>query len=250
MQLSITWLGHSTFAFDPRLESACRSLALLNPSCRVKKPPKVDADSGSHGHFDHLGRSWRWARESNAPVVAMFELCDWLGRKGSELLADEQGRLAERRPADDDDRRASQRGYVDNGQMVYMGEPAGYVVRLEDGRDLFRRRHVSLRRHAADRRDVRPEIAFLPIGDHYTMGPIGRRRHASSSASAGRADAGARSRCSPARRRCSSGARVTGVEVLELKPGETTGKTGGSGFRQRLRIRRWSRGFYSVRRAV
>ena len=34
-------------------------------------------------------------------------------------------------------------GFVDNGQMVYMGEPAGYVVRLEDGRvDLLRRRHV------------------------------------------------------------------------------------------------------------
>ena len=43
-------------------------------------------------------------------------------------------------------------GFFDNGQMVYMGEPAGYVVRLEDGRvDLLRRRHLPVWRHAADR---------------------------------------------------------------------------------------------------
>src|SRR4029434_9460156 len=85
-KLSITWLGHSTFIvrtpggkrllFDPWLSS--------NPSCpdAMKKPPKVDLILASHGHFDHIEDLVACARESGAPVVAIFELCDWLTRKG------------------------------------------------------------------------------------------------------------------------------------------------------------------------
>src|ERR1044072_7640193 len=84
--LSITWLGHSTFIvrtpggkrllFDPWLSS--------NPSCpdSMKKPSKVDLILASHGHFDHLEDLVACARESGAPVVGIFELCDWLTRKG------------------------------------------------------------------------------------------------------------------------------------------------------------------------
>src|ERR1044072_3998520 len=85
-KLSITWLGHSTFIirtpggkrvlFDPWLSS--------NPSCpdAMKKPPKVDLILTSHGHFDHIEDLIPCARESGAPVVGIFELCDWLTRKG------------------------------------------------------------------------------------------------------------------------------------------------------------------------
>ena len=56
--------------------------------------------------------------------------------------------------------------------MIYGGDPAGFVVRLEDGRAFY---------HAGDTGlfyDMKligelyqPEVAFLPIGDHYVMGP-------------------------------------------------------------------------------
>jgi len=63
-------------------------------------------------------------------------------------------------------------GYVDNGQMVYMGEPAGYVVRLEDGLTLYFAGDTAL---FGDMRLIgemhKPDIAFLPIGDRFTMGP-------------------------------------------------------------------------------
>ena len=76
------------------------------------------------------------ARESGAPVVAIFELCDWLGRKGAaEPGADEQGGLEEiagLRVTMTDARHST--GFVDNGQMIYMGEAAGFVIGLEDGR--------------------------------------------------------------------------------------------------------------------
>jgi L-ascorbate metabolism protein UlaG (beta-lactamase superfamily) len=83
-RLSISWLGHSTFIlrtpggkrllFDPWLAS--------NPACppSFKKPPKVDLILVSHGHFDHIDDLVLCARESQAMVVAAFELCDWLAR--------------------------------------------------------------------------------------------------------------------------------------------------------------------------
>jgi len=90
-RLSISWLGHSTFIlgtpggkrvlFDPWLAT--------NPSCpeSMKKPPTVDLILASHGHFDHIEDLIACARESNAPVVGIFELCDWLGRKGIQNVS-------------------------------------------------------------------------------------------------------------------------------------------------------------------
>jgi L-ascorbate metabolism protein UlaG (beta-lactamase superfamily) len=182
-KLAITWLGHSTFLvrtpggkrllFDPWL--------LENPSCpdALKKPPKVDVILVSHGHADHMGDLVLCARESRAPVVAMFELCEWLARKGVQNVApmNKGGsqQVAGLTITMTDARHSS--GFVDAGQMVYMGEPAGFVIRLEDGRTIYYAGDTALfgdmqwigARH-------RPEIAFLPIGDRFTMDPIDAAR--------------------------------------------------------------------------
>ena len=62
-------------------------------------------------------------------------------------------------------------GFVDNGQMVYMGEPAGYVIRLEDGRVLYYSGDTCLfgdMKLIAERTPL--DVAIVPIGGHYTMG--------------------------------------------------------------------------------
>ena len=176
--LAITWLGHSTFLLrtpggrrvllDPWLTG--------NPSCPepLKKPGPVDLIVVSHGHFDHMDDLVRIARESGAPVVGIFELCDWLGRKGiqatSPMNKGGSQEIAGVRITMTDARHSS--GYVDNGQMVYMGEPAGYVIRLEDGRVLYYSGDTCL---FGDMRLIgemyKPEIAFLTIGDRFTMDP-------------------------------------------------------------------------------
>jgi L-ascorbate metabolism protein UlaG (beta-lactamase superfamily) len=177
--LSITWLGHSTFLlktpggkrvlFDPWLSG--------NPSCpdAWKKPSKVDVILASHGHFDHIEDLMLCARDSGATVVGIFELCDWLGRKGiqntSPMNKGGSQDVAGLRVTMTDARHSS--GYVDNGQMVYMGESAGYVVRLEDGRAIYYAGDTCL---FGDMRLIgelyKPEIAFLPIGDRFTMDPV------------------------------------------------------------------------------
>jgi L-ascorbate metabolism protein UlaG (beta-lactamase superfamily) len=177
-KLAITWLGHATFLLrtpggkrvllDPWLTG--------NPSCpeAMKKPPKVDLILVSHGHFDHIGDLLVCARDSGAPIVGVFELCDWLDRKGiqhtSPMNKGGSQPIAGLRVTMTDARHSS--GYVDNGQMIYMGEPAGYVVTLEDGRSIYYSGDTCL---FGDMRLIgemyKPEIAFLPIGDRFTMDP-------------------------------------------------------------------------------
>jgi L-ascorbate metabolism protein UlaG (beta-lactamase superfamily) len=108
--------------------------------------------------------------------------------------------------------------------MVYMGGPAGFVVRLEDGRSIYYSGDTCV---FGDMRLIgemyRPEIAFLPIGDRFTMDP----------AAAAKACGllGVRQVVPmhwgtfPLLTGTPSDLKAllqgTGVEVLELKPGET-----------------------------
>jgi L-ascorbate metabolism protein UlaG (beta-lactamase superfamily) len=182
-KLAITWLGHSTFLvrtpggtrllFDPWLRD--------NPSCpdALKKPPKADVILVSHGHGDHMDDLVLCARESDATVVAIYELCEWLGRKGVQRVEpmNKGGSLqiAGLTITMTDARHSS--GFIEGGQMVHMGEPAGFVVRLEDRRAIYFAGDTAL---FGDMRLIReqhaPEIAFLPIGDRFTMGPADAAR--------------------------------------------------------------------------
>jgi L-ascorbate metabolism protein UlaG (beta-lactamase superfamily) len=177
-RLSITWLGHSTFIvltpggkrllFDPWLTG--------NPACpeEFRKPPAADVILVSHGHADHTGDLVACARESGAPVVAIWELCDWLGGKGIKELApmNKGGSLevAGLRITMTDARHSS--SVTENGRLIYLGEAAGFVVRLEDGRSIYYAGDTCL---FGDMRLIgeiyKPEIAFLPIGDRFTMDP-------------------------------------------------------------------------------
>jgi L-ascorbate metabolism protein UlaG (beta-lactamase superfamily) len=229
-RLAITWLGHSTFIlrtpggkrllFDPWLKN--------NPACpdALKKPRGIDVILVSHGHVDHMEDLVSVARETGAPVVAAFELCDWAARKGLQNVApmNKGGSLeiAGVRVTMTDARHSS--GFVEQGQMIYMGEPAGYVVRLEDERVVYFAGDTSLFGDMQLIGDLyRPEIAFLPIGDRFTMDPEAAARAAEL--------IGARQVVpmhwgtfplltgTPAALKPLVASR--GIQVLELKPGET-----------------------------
>jgi L-ascorbate metabolism protein UlaG (beta-lactamase superfamily) len=175
--LSITWYGHATFSlttpggkhlvFDPWLNG--------NPKAPAgAKIDKADVICVSHGHSDHTTDVVPIARATGAPVVAIFELATYFQGKGlKEVVGMNIGGTVDVKGLKITMTLAlHSSGVVEDGKSIYLGEPAGFVVRLEDGRALYFAGDTAL---FGDMRLIRelhaPEIAFLPIGDHFTMGP-------------------------------------------------------------------------------
>ena len=176
--LSITWLGHATFILqtpggkrivtDPWLEG--------NPACPAdrKRIDKADLILLSHGHSDHSGDVVGVARATGAPVVTINELGHWLEQKGLQKVEGLNfggtltvaGLEVTLVPA------VHTSSVVENGVNVYLGAPAGFVIKLENGQRIYFAGDTAL---FGDMRLIgelyAPEIAFLPIGDYYTMGP-------------------------------------------------------------------------------
>jgi L-ascorbate metabolism protein UlaG (beta-lactamase superfamily) len=139
-----------------------------------KRIDKADLILVTHGHSDHTSDVVPLARMTNAPVLAIHELSIWLARKGLQNVTgmgiggtvtvaglDVSMTMA-----------VHSSSVVENDTIQYLGEPTGFVVRLEDGRAFYFAGDTAL---FGDMRLIAemhaPEIAFLPIGDHYTMGP-------------------------------------------------------------------------------
>jgi L-ascorbate metabolism protein UlaG (beta-lactamase superfamily) len=176
--LSVTWFGHGTFllrspggrkvVLDPWLDG--------NPSCpsRLSSIDEADLILVTHGHFDHVHDVAPVAKRTGATVVGIFELCQWLSTKGVENTSGmnkggTQELLGIRITMVDAKHSSS---YTDDGVITYLGEAAGYVITFENGLTVYFAGDTSL---FGDMRLIhelyRPSVAFLPIGDLFTMDP-------------------------------------------------------------------------------
>jgi L-ascorbate metabolism protein UlaG (beta-lactamase superfamily) len=106
----------------------------------------------------------------------MVELITWLHSKG---VKDEQGlgmniggshKHADVTLTLTEARHSS--GIEDGGKTIYGGEPAGFVIAIDNGPVLYHAGDTTVFSDMQLIRDLyHPDLAMLPIGDHYTMGP-------------------------------------------------------------------------------
>jgi L-ascorbate metabolism protein UlaG (beta-lactamase superfamily) len=179
-RLEITWLGHATFLL--KLPNGKRVLLdpwLGNPNCppAFSKPESlkpVDVILVTHGHSDHLTDVVSSQRATGAPIVAPYELAQYLEKKGVKGVREMNiGGTQEAAGVRITMTQAVHSSSTWNGDhLVYLGSPVGYVLRAPDMPTIYISGDTGL---FGDMKMIgelyKPQIAFLPIGDLYTMGP-------------------------------------------------------------------------------
>jgi len=173
--MELTWLGHASFRLDAGGKRIYIDPFLNgNPKCPEgeQTPERVDVVALTHGHGDHVGDTVELARKHGATVIAPVELAGWLqGKQKLENVKDpNKGGTVEVDEIRFTFTDANHSSSNDDGE--YTGEPCGIVVRAE-GKSLYVAGDTNV---FGDMKTViarlyAPDVAVLPIGDHYTMGP-------------------------------------------------------------------------------
>ena len=176
--LKLTWLGHAAIL----IQTTGGKFVLIDPflkenpatPSRMKNLKAVDVILITHGHGDHLGDAVELAQKHKPKVVGIYELCSWLQKKGventapmnkggSQMVGDIRVTMVHALHSS---------GLDDGGQSIYAGEPCGYVIEFENGLKIY---HAGDTAVFGDMHIIHelyhPDLALLPIGDHFTMGP-------------------------------------------------------------------------------
>jgi L-ascorbate metabolism protein UlaG (beta-lactamase superfamily) len=176
----VTWLGHAAFRIDsPGGKRIYLDPWLGNPKCPEgeRTPERVDILAVSHGHGDHVGEAVELGKRHSPKVVGIFELTSWLERQGvagaSDLGMNKGGTVDVDGIKFTMTQALHSGGLIeDDGSITYLGDPAGFVIEFENGTKLYFAGDTTV---FGDMqligRIYEPDVAVLPIGDHFTMSP-------------------------------------------------------------------------------
>jgi len=175
---SLTWLGHAAFRIDTDGGKRIYVDPFLSGNPKTpdaeKEPERVDVIALTHAHGDHVGDTVELKKRfPDAQIVAIVELKSWLGEQGIDV-GQVPGLNKGGTQEIDGDRFTLVNAFHSGAtpDEGYGGEACGIVVRLGGGQTIY---------FAGDTcvfgdmqliaRLYRPDVAVLPIGDHFTMGP-------------------------------------------------------------------------------
>jgi L-ascorbate metabolism protein UlaG (beta-lactamase superfamily) len=174
----ITWLGHATVL----IETAFGTNLLIDPfiagNPKYPKdfvlPPKIDYVLLTHGHGDHIADAAPVAQEHGSTVVAIYELADYVAKKGvaNTIGMNLGGAVSlDRVNVTMVDAKHSAAAADENGSH-YVGVAAGFVLELPVGPVLYHAGDTSVFGDMQLIRELyQPRVVMLPIGGYYTMGP-------------------------------------------------------------------------------
>ena len=167
------FLGHACWQLSDGQRSIVIDPFLMGNPAAAARPEElqVEAILISHGHSDHVGDALSIAKRMGALVIGCFEVATYFQQKGVEAHAMHLGGAhsfpfgtVKMTPA------LHGSGLVEDGRMIYMGNPAGFLIGMGD-RVIYHSGDTAL---FSDMkligRNRKIDLALLPIGDNYTMG--------------------------------------------------------------------------------
>ena len=179
LMVQITWLGHGTY----QIRVSTGEVILVDPWTdgnpafpKGHSFDRVDLILVTHGHFDHIHDVIPIAKKFQPKVIAIFETARWLESKGvkNTIGMNKGGTVPLEGISVTMTHAVHSCGITDpdTEEILYGGEAAGFIVRLPDRRVVYCAGDTNI---FSDmqliERLYHPELAFLPIGDLYTMGP-------------------------------------------------------------------------------
>jgi L-ascorbate metabolism protein UlaG (beta-lactamase superfamily) len=173
---ALTWLGHASFRIDsPGGKRIYVDPWLTGPTCpeSERDAQRADIIAITHGHFDHVGDTVELGKRTGARLIAIPELAGWLEKQGYPDAS--AGGMNKGGTVSIDGITFTMTNAFHSSSTAdgtYAGEPAGFVIGLENGLRLYVAGDTCV---FGDMqligRIYQPDVAIVPIGDHYTMGP-------------------------------------------------------------------------------
>jgi L-ascorbate metabolism protein UlaG (beta-lactamase superfamily) len=179
--VKFTWVGHGTW----KVRSAKGKEILIDPWVmnnpvapdNLKSVDRCDLMLITHGHFDHIHDAVEIALRTKPTIVCAYEVGAWLGSKGldgEKIIGANQGGTVDVDGVQVTLVHAEHSCGItdDDGSIVYGGDACGLVIEFENGFTVYFAGDTDV---FGDMRVIaelsRFDVAFLPIGGFYTMGP-------------------------------------------------------------------------------
>lgn len=165
--VKLKWLGHAAWLLTFEKKTALIDPFLTdNPNAAVKAENirKVDYIFITHEHFDHVGDTFSIARRTGAAVVSLFEF----SQKAVQEGIPQEKAIGMNKGSSPVDIGGLKVAFTD---AVHSGNESGVIIR-GDGKTIYHAGDTALFSDMSLIRELyHPNIALLPIGGYFTMGP-------------------------------------------------------------------------------
>lgn len=170
----LKYLGHSAFYIEGKeFKSLIDPFLSGNPlsCCSPEDFEDLNYIFVTHGHSDHIGNTIDIASRTGATVIANFEICDYLQKKG--LLCHAMhiggtfcfpfGKVKMTNALHGSGILPS-----DGGNLIYGGNPGGFLIHVDD-KKIYHAGDTGLTVDMSLLREEKIDVALLPIGGNFTM---------------------------------------------------------------------------------